>query len=822
MTTSPPRLFSALLTLLTRPWVRYLWLLVVLACAAWSSVTLVSGRAFDTSVLALLPQASGDYREQKQIANQQLADFADRRMVFLLGHTDPAVSLDAAREFARLLDNSGYFIQVGGAVNSRLTEQWQQNLFPYRYFLLAPESRQRLEKTRRQLLGEESRQPQQANSDHPLVQQALARLYSPMGSAVTPRLAEDPLQLFFDWQLYAAPASPFSARDGWLSRELDATSWRLVSVVLDGNPYSLGFQQSVETLLQDARDRLPVDVEVLTSGLLMHAAHGARQAQREISTIGLGSLAGITLLLLVVFKRVRFLVITLAPILVGWLFALTVCLLLFEKLHLITLAFGAGLVGVAIDYSLHYLCAAKANFSDSDQPVTPAPGNTVLRRIFPAILLGLISSVLAYLAQAVAPFPGLRQMAVFSACGLLGAWLTVVCWLPVLPWLGTARAGNHAPVRLLRGTAAVLNHWPRVAISSPVITGLLVVLCLAALFAMSRLTLNDNIRHLQTSPPSLLEQEQRVQQITRGFSASQFFILSADSRQALLQKETTLLPSLQQLVQDGRLQDYQATAKVVPPAAIQQANRELIAETVYQPGGLAPAMANALGAPDLYPSMATAFAQGASQPLTLEQFSGSGAGDLLSWLWIGERDGRWYSLVTLTGIAGTDVLADLHSLSVPEQGILFVDTVADISGILETHRQQLVRWLLLAYVLVFALLSWRYGRSAWRVIAAPALASLFTLALLSAAGAVVNLFNLLALLLVLGIGLDASIFLRESRASPHAWLAVTLAAITTLLAFGLLALSQTPVLHQFGITVLLGITGVWLLAPCFTETPKAR
>jgi len=72
---------------------------------------------------------------------------------------------------------------------------------------------------------------------------------------------------------------------------------------------------------------------------------------------------------------------------------------------------------------------------------------------------------------------------------------------------------------------------------------------------------------------------------------------------------------------------------------------------------------------------------------------------------------------------------------------------------------------------------------------------------------------------VLGIGVYASIFLRESQGSPHTWLAVSLAAITTLLAFGLLALSQTPVLHQFGLTVLLGIVGVWLLAPCFADEP---
>ena len=34
-------------------------------------------------------------------------------------------------------------------------------------------------------------------------------------------------------------------------------------------------------------------------------------------------------------------------------------------------------------------------------------------------------------------------------------------------------------------------------------------------------------------------------------------------------------------------------------------------------------------------------------------------------------------------------------------------------------------------------------------------------------------------------------------------------------AFGLLALSSTPALHGFGLTLLLGIGLVWLLSPCF-------
>src|SRR5690606_20814769 len=111
------------------------------------------------------------------------------------------------------------------------------------------------------------------------------------------------------------------------------------------------------------------------------------------------------------------------PIGAGWLVALASSMLVFDKLHMVTMAFGASLIGVATDYSLHYLCGV--------HEVHAGAKRSVLRRILPAISLGVAASLLAYAAQGMAPFPGLRQMAFFSVMGLLGAWLTVVLLFPL-------------------------------------------------------------------------------------------------------------------------------------------------------------------------------------------------------------------------------------------------------------------------------------------------------------------------------------------------------------------------------------------------------
>jgi predicted exporter len=95
------------------------------------------------------------------------------------------------------------------------------------------------------------------------------------------------------------------------------------------------------------------------------------------------------------------------------------------------------------------------------------------------------------------------------------------------------------------------------------------------------------------------------------------------------------------------------------------------------------------------------------------------------------------------------------------------------------------------------------------------------LALLGIAGQSLQLFHVLALMLILGVGVDYGIFLQEHgiRRDPIAWLAVVLSALSTLLSFGLLSLSKTPALQAFGVTMLIGTTVVWLIVPCFDNHP---
>jgi predicted exporter len=131
--------------------------------------------------------------------------------------------------------------------------------------------------------------------------------------------------------------------------------------------------------------------------------------------------------------------------------------------------------------------------------------------------------------------------------------------------------------------------------------------------------------------------------------------------------------------------------------------------------------------------------------------------------------------------------------------------------------------LVAGHAAVLLALAWRYGRDAWRAWLPTALATLGTLALLALFGQALQLFNVLALALLLGIGIDYGIFLleRETADAGSAWLAVVLGAAGTWLSFGLLALSSTPALRSFGLTLMFGLLIVALAAPCYRPARRS-
>jgi predicted exporter len=568
----------------------------------------------------------------------------------------------------------------------------------------------------------------------------------------------------------------------------------------------LAAQQAVMPLLEQARraaQKIVPQVEVVVMGVIVHAAAAGEQASWELSIIGFGSILGIVLLIWLAFHSLKPIALVMLSIAVGCLGAVSVSWLVFDRLHLLSLVFGASLIGGAQDYGIYFLCNRVGTDAQIDSW-------QMLRSLLPALLLALITTVVGYMGLALTPFPGLRQMAVFSALGLVFAWLTVVFWFPLL-----VRPDTLRKIRLARWYTGSMARWPLVARDRRTLIATMLLAALA-IFGWSRLGINDDIRLLQNPPQSLLDDQIKLSKLLDLPTPAQFYLVRGATAEAVLQREEALTQRLDPLIEKRLISGYHAMSNWVPSARAQVARVRLIEQRVLNDGGPLAVLAARIGAGDKWVAATRERLRASALPLRLDDFLKTPTSEPWRYLWLGAVADGYASIVAVQGLgkAGLPILEDAAA---GLDGVRWVDMVGAISTVLGRYREYMGWVVALAYIAVYGLLYPRYRGATWRVLAPTALGSIATLALLGIAGQSLQLFHVLALMLILGVGVDYGIFLQEHgvRRDPIAWLAVVLSALSTLLSFGLLSLSKTPALQAFGVTMLIGTTVVWLIVPCF-------
>lgn len=756
------------------------WLnLVVLAGAlllkqwVWSAESPI-----ETNILKLLPK-----NQQNPVAEQAFesvsASMSDK-VIFVITAPDKNALFAAAAEFDKGLRQSDHFRDVVGKISPQEQQAWASYYFKHRFQLLTPEQRERL-----------SQNPEQQ------VQHVIQSLYNPFSGVTGQELQNDPFLLFRDYlSQVTQQSSSFRLDNGYLSVEKDGAQYLLITAELKDSPYSLTGQLAVpdiQALEQNVAQKY--GAEVAHTGVLFYADFGTQSAKSEISTIGVFSLLGIIALFVLVFRSVMPLSLALLSITIGLLVALSVTTWIFGKVHLFSLVFGASLIGVSIDYAFHYLTErlAAGNEWDSEQG---------LKHIFIAITLGLITSLIGYLGMLVAPFPGLQQLALFSSIGLIAAYITVVAWYPILA-RNPSRSISNLPGQSLLAKWLTLWNQPRIKVGLP-------MLCVVVSgFFLLQLNYDDDIRLLQTMPNDLKQQETLITTLSGMQSSQQMLVITADDDENLMKKLESLTPTLEAWKTDSTIESYQSLSRYLSSVERQQQDYQLIR--------------------DLYATQSSPLASGLSLskkpkmdadfiPVTVEQYLQNPVSAPVRFLHLGKIKGKSATVVVLNQLQDSAVV---KAFSKSQSDVVYLNKAEEISTLFGEYRIKIMELLVAASAVIFLVLIKRYGlQHSWRVLLPSLIACACGLATAVAMGTTLNLFNLLGLVLILGIGIDYTLFFAEKARSVSTLLAITLSAITTVLSFGLLSLSQTHAIHSFGITVLSGIFVAWLLSPIAIKTEE--
>lgn len=765
-------------------WIPALFMLALLGLVGLTSWQWRDGPPVSANLLQLLPSGTPD--ELEQLAEARMQEPLNRDLMLLVRHADEETASALATEIAERLQASGLFAQVRRSVDADLPALRQQ-LLDQRLALLDAPSREAL-----------------IAAPEDFIQQRLQRLYNPFEGGLLVPLEQDWFGIAdLAQRQLPQPGNVQPGLDGQLTAEHDGQRWAVIHAQTHGDAFDDSLPLQVEDLVNDARRQVEADQgELLAAGGLLHAAHGQRQAREEASLIGSVSLVASLGLLLLLFRTPRVLLVAL-PVVVGALSGAAACIALFGQIHVLTLVLGASLVGVSIDFPLHYL--------SKSWTLQPWHSHRALRLTLPGLFLALATNVMGYLAMAFTPFPALSQVAVFSAAGLIGAFACATC---LLPWLlGAPLQPWPTPLGWAEGwlklRQALLNRVP-----TPWLLGAFLLFCIGGVWQVS---FKDDLRQWVSRAPLLQEPALRIGEITGFQPTSQYFLFRATDTDEMLESQEVLAKRLDMLIAERKLGGYLALSQLVGPAVAQE-NLKLVLPHLLETSE--PLLALGVSQQQLEHELAVLEAQPTP---SLEQVLAGPLGEPWRPLWLGTQpDGTAAGLISLQGLRDVTALA---GLSEDLAGVTLIDRPAELNALFADTKTQAATLKLIAAALILVLLCLPFGwRGAVRCLAVPLLAALGSLACLGWLGQSLTLFGLFGLLLVTAIGVDYAILMREQVGGAAVSLVGTLlAAITTWLSFGLLALSSTPAVSNFGLAVSLGLLFSFLLAPwAISSQPTAR
>jgi predicted exporter len=579
----------------------------------------------------------------------------------------------------------------------------------------------------------------------------------------------------------------------------------VIFLATQASPFDTAVQAEVQSVIQAELAAVNAThgggLSLEQSGVHRFALHSEASIKSDITRISVFSLVGVLVFMLVLFGSPRYFILSSVPLGVGFVAAFGATQAIFGSVHGLTLAFGSTTIGVAIDYVSHYF---------NHHVLRPHPDGPFasLRAIAPGLFIAAATTIAGLAGVAWTGFPGVREIGVFTSIGVLASLAATPLFLP--PWLPT----RPVPTRLHRALADLCGRllaWMRG--SKLLLSGVpLAAIGLSAL-AFSQLTWLDDVRALNSLDPALLAEDERVRDRVSRVDSGRFVIAFGDDEETALARNDAVFQRMSQAMEVGEVEHVRSLHWLLWSAALQRQSLlalrsadRLVERTLAQ-----------FEAEGFVGSAFEPFRKDLSEdpaPLTYRDLAESPLGPMVApfRVSLGDR----VAFITYTRGADLERLrARLQGLD----GVLVFDQAEFMSRAYGKFRTRTLELVALGLVAVLGMVFLRYRRLSltFAAVLPAVLASCAALSVVVLWGEPPNLMHLTALLLVLSMGEDYGVFMVETytgREEPaEALVSILVACLTTVLSFGLLAMSENPAMRALGVVTALGVFFSMLLAP---------
>lgn len=731
-------------------------------------------------IAPLLPD--GENEAARDFTLLQKAPFSDKILISLkAGQSTSKQSLvDTADRLTQAMTQPYFTGAVSGPAVSSLEAipQWLMNALPNTFTakdqlamenILTPEAvRTRLKKAHEQLTSQEGMMLKPFLQIDPL----------DLKSVVLGKLTH--ANMIPSMQLYN---NHFISDDGKNTLVIARTPVKITD--------SQGSREMLEQLRALIKKFVPADVEAFTMSAYAYTRANADAIKGDLVLILGSSSVAIFLLIMYFLRSWKGILVFLVPSSVLCL-ATAGTLLIYDSVSAVTIAFGSVLLGISDDYPILVYFALSNKERSAGNIVT-----TVAR----PVLFGGLTTIITFSVMLLSNLPGQRQLAIFC---MIGVAVSLIFSLIVLPQLlqglpGEKRYFGNKP----RGMFILPRKW--------------VVFCwigisVLCLWQAGRLHFNGDLRVLNMVPKEMKQTEQYFAKTWGSFQDNAILFAEGKDLQSSLQTNDRVFAYLSEKMPADKIISL---APILPSEKTEASNRQRWKEFWAQGNsGLANKLLTDEGGKIGFSSTAfTPFFDTLKKepvPLTMNDLNVIGLEELFNSLVIREKD----RVLTLTLTPDTEEIVGLFDKdkSRPE-GVRLVSQGRFRSIISKALIDNFARYIIFALVVIIVSVSILFRNLKKIILALMPVATglIFMLGAMGLLGIEFNLFNIVATILVIGLGVDLGIFMvcNLSEGYEHtANLGILLGGLTSFVGLGALTLARHPALSSIGTTVLLGLCGV--------------
>jgi 1-acyl-sn-glycerol-3-phosphate acyltransferase len=497
----------------------------------------------------------------------------------------------------------------------------------------------------------------------------------------------------------------------------------------------------------------------------------------------------------------------LIPVLFGGLFSLALINLIQGSISVLAIASGSIVLGIALNYSLHFLSHLKET------------GNVrlVVKDLAHPLTLGGITTILAFLSLRYASASMLSDIGLFAGFSLIGA---IICSLVFLPHLLSNDFFGFSKVQ----SPSKSNLYFLNASYSKYVVALIFAGTPLMLYFAKDVKFNSDMNKLNFMSPKLKKTEAKLNRVASFAAKSVYLVSDGKTLEQALQQNERIIPLIDSMRQQGVVKKINSSSSFILSDSLQKVRlsrwnsywtrdkKEKIRKTVIEKFEALKFSDRARANFDLFLEKGFSIVSDSARQLLLHGFFGD---------YITERPGMT-TVVTLASVdqnrldsfyRGFENLKHTEPFDKRMLTNLFVSSVhADFTFIVTVTS-----------MLVFIVLLISYGRIELTLITfiPMVITWIWILGVMALVGIEFNIVNVMISTFIFGLGDDYSIFimdgLQKEYKTGHRHLSsiqdsIFLSALTTICGLGVLLFAKHPALQSVAAISVIGIVAVFIIS----------